>query len=184
MSTARLLLAVLCAFSVCPGASAQENGDVEALQQKVTELTATIEQLQLENELLNNKLDALTKQPTNKTEKQARLTLSDRLTVGLTLEGDYRSSHSAGIGRFMLTIDQCEKARLIGTGKLSFNGTDLGEGRWEGVIRNNRLSLSRVGSGKRVVIVFQLRGNELEGEFVDAQGNRGTVGLRLPLPQQ
>ena len=109
-------------------------------------------------------------------------TLSERLKEGVELQGDYRSALVSGVGRINMVVHKRDGSKITGTSTLSVEGKDLGETRWEGVVKGTRLTMTRVGSGNKVNTTLDLKGDSLEGSFVDSQGNRGTIGLRFPIP--
>ena len=173
---------VFLLLAIVPGGAchAQETDAIETMQQKIDDLETALAEARSEIEALNKKIADLSKGGGKLSTKGP--TLSERLKEGVELQGDYRSALVSGMGRINMVVHKRDGSKITGTSTLSVEGKDLGETRWEGVVKGTRLTMTRVGSGNKVNTTLDLKGDSLEGSFVDSQGNRGTIGLRFPIP--
>lgn len=173
------LLAV--SLVVLPGASGvrgQDTEEVKKLKERIELLEAKLKQAEIEIAQLRAKT------PGGEKEAPKKASLSDLLTVGKILSGNYRSAKGNGLeggGEVVITIGERDGKKVKASGVLKPSSKDAQNITidYEGEIEGVRLTLRSVGKANKSSATLSLKGESLEGAWSNMTGDKGTMAFKL-----
>jgi hypothetical protein len=160
----------------------QDSDEVKRLKERNELLETKLKLAELQIENLKKDIEDLKAHKPSTEKEGTKKSLSDLLTEGKVLSGTVQSTKGNRVGGEMtLTITSRDKRKIKGDVHVVLKGEPMPfDYTVEGEILGTQLTLTSTGIALKATFTLTHKSDSLEGKYSVSDGNKGTVGLKIP----